>query len=81
MGSKEGTNLGYLGYSFQIRLAKQMIEDSKFSESIMDIMSPNYFDNEYIRLIIASIKDYNENYESIPSYETIKQIIKSEVRR
>jgi replicative DNA helicase len=81
MDRKEGINLGYLGYSFQIKLVKQMIEDTKFSESIMEIMSPNYFDNEYIRLIIASIKDYNESYESIPSYETIRQIIKAEVRR
>ena len=81
MDRKEVKNLGYLGYSFQIKLVKQMIEDTKFSESIMEIMSPNYFDNEYIRLIIASIKDYNENYESVPSYETINQIIRSEVRR
>lgn len=81
MDRKEVKNLGYLGYTFQVKLVKQMIEDTKFSESIMEIMSPNYFDNEYIRLIIASIKDYNENYESIPSYETINQIIKAEVRR
>ena len=81
MDRKEVKNLGYLGYTFQVKLVKQMIEDTKFSESIMEIMSPNYFDNEYIRLIIASIKDYNENYESIPSYDTINQIIKAEVRR
>jgi replicative DNA helicase len=81
MEKKEVKNLGYLGYSFQIKLVKQMIEDTKFSESIIDIISPNYFDNEYIRLIIASVKDYKESYETIPTYDTIKQIIKSEVRR
>jgi hypothetical protein len=58
-----------------------MIEDIKFSESIIDIISPNYFDNEYIRLIIASVKDYKDSYETIPTYDTIKQIIKAEVRR
>ena len=56
MDRKEVKNLGYLGYTFQVKLVKQMIEDTKFSESIMEIMSPNYFDNEYIRLIIANIK-------------------------
>ena len=81
MEKKEVKNLGYLGYSFQIKLVKQMIEDIKFSESIIDIISPNYFDNEYIRLIIASVKDYKESYETIPTYDTIKQIIKAEVRR
>ena len=81
MDKKEVKDLGYLGYSFQIKLVKQMIEDTKFSESIIDIISPNYFDNEYIRLIIASVKDYKDNYETIPTYETINQIIKAEVRR
>jgi hypothetical protein len=81
MEKKEVKNLGYLGYSFQIKLVKQMIEDIKFSESIIDIISPNYFDNEFIRLIIASVKDYKESYETIPTYDTIKQIIKAEVRR
>ena len=81
MEKREEKNLGYLGYSFQIKLVKQMIEDTKFSESIIDIMSPNYFDNEYIRLIVASVKDYKDSYETIPTYDTINQIIKSEVRR
>jgi hypothetical protein len=81
MEKREVKNLGYLGYSFQIKLVKQMIEDIKFSESIIDIISPNYFDNEYIRLIIASVKDYKDSYETIPTYDTIKQIIKAEVRR
>jgi hypothetical protein len=81
MEKREEKNLGYLGYSFQIKLVKQMIEDTKFSESIIDIMSPNYFDNEYIRLIVASVKDYKDSYETIPTYDTINQIIKAEVRR
>ena len=81
MDKKEVKNLGYLGYSFQTKLVKQMVEDTKFSESIIDLVSPNYFDNEYIRLIIASVKDYKDNYETIPTYDTINQIIKAEVRR
>ena len=48
MDKKEVKNLGYLGYSFQIKLVKQIVEDTKFSESILDIISPNYFDNEYL---------------------------------
>ncbi len=44
MDKKEVKNLGYLGYSFQTKLVKQMVEDTKFSESIIDLVSPNYFD-------------------------------------
>jgi len=81
MAKNESLNLGYLGYSFQVKLVKQLVEDHKFSESIVSIVDPNYFDNEYMRLIVASLKDYYEKYETIPSYETIFNIIKSEVRR
>ena len=56
MAGKGSINLGYLGYSFQIRLVKQLVEDTKFSEGIMDIISPQYFDNEYLRLLVASVK-------------------------
>lgn len=81
MAKNESLNLGYLGYSFQVKLVKQLVEDHKFSESIISIIDPNYFDNEYMRLVVAGIKDYYEKYETIPSYETIFNIIKSEVRR
>jgi replicative DNA helicase len=78
---KNNTNLGYLGSSFQIRLVKQLIEDTKFSEEIMDIIDPKYFDNEYLRLLSASLKDYYEKYETIPTYETLFQIIKVDIKR
>jgi replicative DNA helicase len=57
------------------------VEDHKFSETIISIVDPNYFDNEYMRLIVASLKDYYEKYETIPSYETIFNLIKTQVRR
>ena len=31
MAKNESLNLGYLGYSFQVKLVKQLVEDSKFS--------------------------------------------------
>ena len=43
MTKDKRTNLGYLGYSFQIRLVKQLIEDTKFSEEIMDIKLGSQF--------------------------------------
>jgi replicative DNA helicase len=81
MAKNESINLGYLGYSFQVKLVKQLVEDHKFSESIISIVDPNYFDNEYMRLIVASLKDYYEKYETIPSYETIFNLIKTQVKR
>jgi hypothetical protein len=81
MTRKNNANLGYLGSGFQIRLVKQLIEDTKFSEEIMDIIDPKYFDNEYLRLLTATLKDYYEKYETIPTYETLFQIINIDIKR
>ena len=81
MTKDKGTNLGYLGWSFQIRLVKQLVEDTKFSEEIMDIIEPKYFDNEYLRLVIASLKDYYEKYETIPTYDTLLELIRVDIKR
>jgi len=81
MTKKNSINLGYLGFNFQIKLVKQLIEDTKFSEEIMDIISPQYFDNEYLRLVVASVKDYYEKYETIPTYETVFEIIRVDIKR
>ena len=52
--------LGYLGYKFQTELINQLLHpaNKKFSDRIIDIVHTKYFDNEYFRLIIVTIKDY-----------------------
>jgi len=55
--------------------------DVKFAESIIDIIEPSYFDNEYMRLIVARIKDYHDKYGTIPIYDTLEQSVKIEVKR
>ena len=81
MSKKESKNLGFLGYSFQVKLAKQVMEDSKFSGTIIDILDPQYFDNEYLRLLVASVKDYHEKYETIPTYDTLQQVVNKDIKR
>tara|TARA_R100000697_G_scaffold121160_1_gene147579 strand:- start:3879 stop:5267 length:1389 start_codon:yes stop_codon:yes gene_type:complete len=81
MAKEKSSDLGYLGWSFQIRLVKQLIEDTKFSEEIMDIIEPKYFDNEYLRLLIACLKDYYDKYETIPTYETLFELIRVDIKR
>jgi hypothetical protein len=49
--------LAYLGYDYQIRLIAQILNDKKFANNILDIIDPNYFEDETIRFIVARIKD------------------------
>ncbi len=79
--SKEVT-LGYLGYKFQTELINQILHpaNKKFGDRIIDIIHAKYFDNEYFRLIIATIKDYFERFEKIPSWSTLETILKVEIK-
>ena len=79
--SKELT-LGYLGYKFQTELINQILHpaNKKFSDRIIDIVHSKYFDNEYFRLIIATVKDYFERFEKVPAWDTLETILKVEIK-
>lgn len=79
--SKELT-LGYLGYKFQTELINQILHpaNKKFADRIIDIVHAKYFDNEYFRLIIVTVKDYYERFEKIPAWDTLETILKVEIK-
>jgi replicative DNA helicase len=72
-------NFDYLGNTFQIQLLNQIIVDKDFSNSIMDVIESGYFDNKYFKIILQMIKEYYSKYESTPNFETLEQIVKSEI--
>jgi replicative DNA helicase len=80
--SKKEITLGYLGYKFQTELINQILHpaNKKFADRIIDIVHAKYFDNEYFRLIIATIKDYFERFEKIPAWDTLETILKVEIK-
>jgi replicative DNA helicase len=45
----------------------------------MDVIESLYFDNKYFKIILQMIKEYYIKYESTPNFETIGQIVKSEL--
>lgn len=55
------------------------MEDKDFTSSIIDVIEPSYFDNKYFKIILQLIKEYHKKYESAPNFETLEQLIKSEI--
>jgi replicative DNA helicase len=72
-------NFDYLGNTFQIQLLNQIIEDKNFASSILDVIESSYFDNKYFKIILQMIKEYYMKYESCPNFDTLEQIVKSEI--
>lgn len=76
--SKE-KNFGYLGNTFQIQLLNNIVIDKDFANSIVDVIDPKYFDNQYFKIIMQMIKEYYSKYEHTPSFATLEQLTKSEI--
>jgi len=72
-------NFEYLGNTFQLQLLNQIVVDREFSSSIMDVIESSYFDNKYFKIILQMTKEYYMKYESTPNFETLDQIVKSEI--
>jgi len=65
-------NLEYIGFDYQARFIAQILTDSKFANSIIDIVDPNYFHDPYFRVIAAVIKDAKLKDDIIPDMGSIE---------
>ena len=72
MAKIEKNSFGYLGFDYQVRLMAQILTDSKFVKSIIDILDPNYFEDPYLRIISATIKDAKKEYDIIPDISSLR---------
>ena len=72
-------NFGYLGNTFQIQLINQLILNKDFARAIVDVLDSKYFDNQYFKIIVQMIKEYYIKYESVPTFETLDQLTRSEI--
>jgi len=75
----DNKNFGYLGYNFQLKLINLIVTDNTFFQSIIDVITAKYFDNQYFRLIMQLIKEYYEKYQVSPSFETLDQLTRIEI--
>ncbi len=65
-------NFGYLGEDFQLRLVAQLLLDTKFAESIIEIVDANYFVEVSLKLIVSTIKDAYQKDNIIPDMGSLK---------
>ena len=75
----DNKNFGYLGHSFQLKLINLIITDKSFFTSIIDVILPKYFDNQYFKLIMQLVKEYYQNYQISPSFDALDQLTRIEI--
>lgn len=72
MSKLERKDFGFLGLDYQVRLIQQFLTDDRFAHSIMDIVTPNYFEDETLRLIVNEIKEAYDTDEVIPDASALE---------
>ena len=80
MAKIDKDSLGYLGFDYQVRLMAQILTDRKFANSIIDIVDPNYFEDPYLRIIAATIKDAKRQDDIIPDMGSLEFRLLEEVK-
>ncbi len=85
MAKIDKNSLGYLGFDYQVRLMAQILTDRKFANSIIDIVDPSYFEDPYLRIIAASVKDAKREDDIIPDVGSLEfrllEDVKEDVQR
>lgn len=72
MAKIDKNSFGYLGYDYQLRLIAQILTDRNFANSIIDIVDPNYFEDPYLRVVAATIKDAKVKDDIIPDVGSLE---------
>jgi replicative DNA helicase len=85
MAKIDKNSLGYLGFDYQVRLMAQILTDRIFANSIIDIVDPNYFEDPYLRIIAATVKDAKREDDIIPDVGSLEfrllEDVKDDIQR
>ena len=73
-------NLGFLGVDFQYKLIKSFIEEPGFFKELYPIVNQNVFSEALMGTVVGSLKDYFKEWDSAPSYDTLKIILNSRAK-
>lgn len=72
-------DFGYLGETYQLKIFNQIVIDKPFASSVISILDEKYFSNKYFKLLLELIKEYHIKYETTPNFDTLNNLIKTEI--
>ena len=72
MAKIDKNSLAYLGYDYQLRFIAQILTDRRFANNILDIVDPNYFEDAYLRIVVATLKEAKDKDDVIPDFSSLQ---------
>lgn len=71
------TSFEKFGENFQTKILFHIVTDKGFALQVMDILDPDFFSNESYVEISNMIIDWNEKYNTIPSFDNLETLVKT----
>lgn len=68
----ESSSLSHFGPTFQSKVIASLLQDTKFFQTIGDILEPNMFDSDANSWLVKTVKDYYFKYKTIPTLDVMK---------
>jgi len=72
MQEQQIDTLSKYGQSFQSKVVSALITDNKFLDTISEITTPKFFENDANKWIISEILSYHEEYRKPPTLDVFK---------
>lgn len=69
--AQDKSNLGYLGETFQYRLAHEFMANHTFFEDMSSILDQNMFTDPNLKTFVGLIKNFYEKFGYVPSYDAM----------
>ena len=65
-------DLSYLGLEYQERLLSQILSDNNFAKNILNVLKPNYFSNDHLKLISQTIINTYSERDVVLDYGSLE---------
>ncbi len=76
----EETNISKeFGASFELKIIQALLSDKQYGEQIIDILSPDLFDQDYAKNLASLVKKYFTEYKSFPTPQLLETLCKQEI--
>lgn len=72
MANINKNDLGFLGETFQYRLAHEFMENHTFFEDLSPIVNQNMFTDPNLKTLVGVIKNFYEREGNVPSYDSLE---------
>lgn len=80
MVENKNSDLKFLGVGYQEKLVNLLMTDKEFANEIIEIIDPNVFTDENLRVIVGLISNSYKKYEIIPDYEGLSLRVNLEIK-